>query len=340
MMAVIAANNHKESREDALLKWFIENERAPLKMEEVRISNHRYFLCMALLKDLSSGPTLVGGRGATRIIAAIKCIAEYMERKAMIEFFRESGQKVLCGDLVIKSAQFYESKEAYPQILPPKSLQTSNGWAVHFNREEAISSALKEALERHILLYTYLKDGWEGFHLINDLTLDDFHFQSLLSPYSVGGFTAGVAIGSISGSDGVSFGYFCDNEEYALTSKGWNQALYESFDKLRNRPQSFEPSDSLSQEVIWYLTHPFEEEFNTSSRANCRLSPPNPNLLSINLQEKWNLPFEFHAAFCFGGGLIPLFIPKNLEHEARIYLNEALMKNSLPPATLKRSPIL
>lgn len=134
-------------------------------------------------------------------IAILKGAAELLERRLVVEYFRRH---------------------------PEEQIRNTNGWAVHFSAPLAIDAAKREALERHILLYTYLRSGWSGFSCLDRRGGKNGDAIFLVSNFSQNGHFAGMVIYRDNRLPGISFGYLADEVNRLQSSPRWNHALFEA----------------------------------------------------------------------------------------------------------------
>lgn len=304
----------------SMVSWFMDQAKAPLRMEEKTIGGHKYYLCSSGFQN-SSGFVPVCGRGASKIQAATHCIGEWLERKAAFEFFELS-------------------KEKETHTLLPMEFWTTNGWAVHTNQEQALKNALSEALERSLLVSSFLRWGWQGFIEIGKTTIDGIEFQSCLSRYRSENISAGFAIGKTLVTHGLSFGHFSDENDFVMKSPKWTQALYEALDKFSTDLERVRPEDPLAIDASWFLKNKTDFVLSGDNTPQEKIKFSSYRLHAEDLSEKWNLPFPLYSSFVFGGDLMPLFVPSELTDDGRKYihnLSEALGFNAVIP---ERIPVL
>ena len=134
-------------------------------------------------------------------ISALKGAAELLERRLVVEYFRQH---------------------------PGEQIRNTNGWAVQFSIPLAVAAARREALERHILLYTYLHAGWNGFSLLDRRAGKNGDAIFLASHFSQNGHLAGMVIYRDHRLPGISFGYLADEVGRLHSSPRWNHALFEA----------------------------------------------------------------------------------------------------------------
>lgn len=262
--------------------------------------------------------------------ALVKCVAELYERRLLTDFFWKTNSKAL----------------DFGGGSPPsqlKSFQTSNGWAVHFEGVKAAEAAALEALERHILLASYLAFGWRGFTKVDERISDGIRLVSLVTRYTCNGHRAGLVLSKSQEFPGVTFGYLCDTNERILTSPKWTHALFESLEQLLGYLEIGldkipDPSHAVEESVIHHLKSEWTEPVFCSRLSIEELPPISLSFRKFDLMENYNVPLMgYHAS---GDGLIPLFFSQTLTVEARLELEKILLQNGVPAAIPERHPVL
>lgn len=321
-----------------LLSWFAKQPNSTIMRDDFLFSGKK--ICR-IFANLSSDKSLGGfGRSQDDFLAAVKACAEAFERKVYQQYISKSD--LLDLKLTQNGNKLSIETNATPYSIN-SSFCNSNGWAVGFTSKAALERAKNESLERHLLLYTFLKDGWDGFYEINRILVDEIEFVSLVSKYSLAGYSVGLGIARTKKFKGASFGYLCERSEAIKTSPKWEQAFYESYDYVRVRSQleNFKPEqDSISQELNFYLENTFEQVFSSKEEIISLGDSFTSNCAVINLKEVFNLNFPFFAATVHGGDLLPLFFKKNLTPEGEFYLREKLKNMGLSGVLPERHPIL
>lgn len=264
------------------------------------------------------------GRSENRKIAAVKAVAELIERVVFHYFTKnEIGLNL---KLMIEGGEW----QVYPsenEFVIEKSFYNSNGWAVDFSIEGAIERAMREAMERHILLLSFAKEGWCGLYEINDLAIENYKFRSLISKYTVNGFSAGIAICQSPSFSGASLGYLSDRNKNILISSRWEQAFYEAFDYMQMQEikyQSPESTNLIYQEMDSLLQKPFNIDFQKSGDQKEIHRQTLTGLAVLNLQRALYLPFPLYAAVVHGGDLLPLYFYPRLTEKGHRSLKKNL----------------
>ncbi len=323
-----------------MVSWFIKEANAPLKVVERSIGSHRYFLCISGLWERENFIP-VCGRGQTKLQAAIRCIGEYLERKAVFDFFRNSPSDVRARSLhMTPSGSYRISNETSTHPLLLKEFWTTNGWAVHTSLESAIGAALDEALERHLLMSSFLRWGWKGFIEVGQVEIDDLRFRSCISRYKTNTHSAGFAIAGKTGAQGVSFGHFCEQTASIGQSRKWTQALYESADKLTTDFDASQARDPIAEDVDWYLKNDVPSETADDKTEQEEIYFSQASVVTQNLSEILKLPFPLYSAFVFGGDLMPLFLPRKLSRQSRQYVESKGKYLGFEIAWTERIPVL
>lgn len=257
------------------------------------------------------------GRSTDKKLAAIKSTAEIIERLVFNEFTKQAvplnlGIKVENGH--------YEIQKSNSQATIESSFFNSNGWAVDFSVKNAITRALREAIERHLLLLTFAKYGWNGFFEIDQIQMNNYKFRSVVSKISLAGFSAGMALCQSPIYKGISLGYLADNTNRIATSEKWEQAFYESYDLIRvkeSNPNAQMQKDLIGRELEYYLNTTFEHSFANVGQIVEPKKELHSNLAVIDVKESLNLPVPFYAAVVHGGDLLPLYFTDSLTNNGK-----------------------
>lgn len=320
-----------------LLNWFANQEGVTIAKDEFNFSNkkiHRFYANLNTVENMGGF-----GRSLDETTAAVKACAEAIERKVQSLLINQKDILTLSleQNLEMKISRL-ESAESIK-----KSFSNSNGWAVGFSVSAAIERVRNEALERHLLLLTFIKDGWNGFYEINRLTVDGTEFISLVSKYSLAGFSAGVGIAKSNKFKGVSFGYVCDTSDKILTSTKWEQAFYEAYDYLRVRSNlsNYKPGmDLISQELNNFLETDFDQSFSIQPENKSFGSQFKTSLSVFDLAPSLDLDFPFFAAVVHGYDLLPLYFKKSLSADGENQIRKILVNNNVQSPIPERHPIL
>ncbi len=302
--------------ETKLFQHFANEAGSFLIERESYLDNEKYFLTQAESQGLAGF-----GRGPTKRNALVKAIAELYERRLMKESF-------------ISELSFI-----------PKALQTSNGFAVHLIQDQASQAAQNEAIERHLLQYSYLKDGWNGFELIKRQTHGDEELTLIASRYSINGLRAGMALANSKRFPGLSFGYFVDKSEEIENSARWSHAIHECVDKIEpflkfvRSPRALNPMP-IEQGILNWMMKPIEK-INFVQGGIVQLLPtPSLEIKTFDLSKRWNLDFPLFGSFCFSKDLLPLLVVDRLEAEDLETISKELAKFGLPTLIPERNPVL
>jgi len=279
------------------------------------------------------------GRSTDRKLAAIKSTAEIIERLIFNEFTKQAvplnlGIKVENGH--------YEIQESDSQYTIESSFFNSNGWAVDFSVEKAIDRALREAIERHLLLLTFAKYGWNGFFEIDQMQMNNYQFKSVVSKISLAGFSGGMALCQRPSYKGISLGYLADTTSKIATSEKWEQAFYESYDLIRVKeanPTAQMQKDLIGRELEYYLNTTFEYSFANEGQIIELKKELHSNLAVTDLKESLNLPVPFYAAVVHGGDLLPLYFIDALTNNGKKYIQDLCERWELSELP-ERHPIL
>lgn len=324
----------------AMVSWFMNQEMAPLRMDEKNVGGHKYYLCSSELID-EAGAIPICGRGITKLEAATRCIGEWLERKAAFEFFRSQAGSIETRILRTGTDSEISISSAVEKSSPlPMEFWTTNGWAVHTDQNISIQNALHEALERSLLISSFLRWGWHGFIEIGKTSVDDMEIRSCLSRYKTKQLSAGFAICTDHVTQGLSFGHFCENTELISQSPKWAQALYEAMDKFGADLDQVISRDPLAADAVWYLKNAADPNLSDDKTEQEKIKFSSCRLHSEDLAQKWNLPFPLYSSFVFGGDLVPLFVPRELTTKGRKFVIDLANSLGFDPTIPERIPVL
>lgn len=314
--------------ENKLMQSFAGSFKGDFSEFKFQILEKEYFTFSAL--EFLPDDDFDCGFGASfeRQSAAVKAIAEFFERKAARLFFADVNEKL---------DQHQGKAYAF------KAFQTTNGWAVHQTLEQAKNAAYLEALERHILLCSFIQSGWDGFTIIDQKETSDVKFYSLVSKFSCNGYKAGIAIAKSKKFSGVTFGYLCAKENEILNSPKWEHAMFEALGQIEmhlkiENIESLKPRGSLEEMAQWFLLTDWIEPKFSSKLESIKLNDINPNFYDEDLIKTCGAPLN--ASYCYGGGLLPLFFPINFSEHSKKYVTDILSANGLSNLIPKRHPVL
>lgn len=268
---------------------------------------------------------LCDGHGADRDrrIAAQKCVAEALERRFMIQFFTQNSHR---------------------PDLPPGSLRSSNGWAVHHCEQDALERAKREATERHLLLLSFFKFGWNGFHLQERRHTKDLDLNFLKARFVTDRYAAGMVIAKTPNYPGASFGYCVGERTQSQDYAFWEPAILEASGKILQlggrAPDAPKDHDWMAREEKYFLENPLMvESLDLNGQAETLETPCASYAETFNLEG--DLGFPFWAAFAWGGDLIPLNHVSALGSLESQYLAPILFGHNLTIRDLpERCPII
>jgi hypothetical protein len=331
--------------EHLLFNWFCDQgvalHEVPLQVGRL---SYTHFCASSLAAD--GRPCFSYGRSHLREKAALKCVAEYIERTLMIQFFGRAQTATSA-----ERAYLAEGKISFLSTgifaLPPKQLHTSNGWAVHRTAQEAQRAASFEALERHLLIKTFIHSGWRGFVRIKQFQCNDIQVTFLGSSFCAAGHRAGMVVAASPAHAGVSLGYCVMPSNQMENVEFWEPAFFEAIDKIlllkgRGVDLSCDPHSWILAGIKDYLENPFDFSAlrdDGNAAENDEVSP-HFNLKSFDLSRELGLPIPVYAAYAWGEDLLPLYPHGDLDPTAVDYIRAILEKNGLPPDVPAKHPIL
>jgi len=277
------------------------------------------------------------GRHEDLSLALSRAYAETIERVVALEAQNEMDFTAT-HELFLDEKTISVSGAPCPAPMPPSAIRTTNGWAVHFSIEGAIQVALREAIERHLLLLSFLKCGWLGFCRGETISWDGLQVHSLGTRFSLGGFRAGMVAAKLHSHPGYTFGYFCDDETSFQSSRRWIHALLEAYEPAKffeqQSPRQVQESlasakDPLDRTQLYYvLSNDTEIQGVRKGEDVCSPWDSKTRFVAkvavVDIGKKMNLGFGFFGAFVFGGSLIPLYFKDTLDPGSVAYLERQL----------------
>lgn len=318
-----------------LLDWIADAGFLKLTVEEREIQVREKYFRFAIRGEAKTGKSVFGfGRSPDKKTAATVAVNEVLERFVSRAVLAESS--VLAPLAVsIQNGKIEIADSMSPAKLPTPGLHSSNGWAVHFSAQAAIENAAREALERHILLLSYLKHRWSGFFFDEPVPFSGATLIPGIACIEAGGFRAGIVLTTGNEAPGATFGYLCAAGKEFEKSSRWLGAFFESYEQwsdLTARPTP-EPSSILEDYQHHYLktSRPTLPE---EAAPEAMFEKVDGNLAVFNLQNALGSPFPLFAAFVFGGDFLPLFLRQKLSGQEigaiRRQLSEFRIAEELP----------
>jgi hypothetical protein len=302
--------------ETKLLRHFAKEDGAFIIEKESSLERENYFLAQVQSHDIAGF-----GRASTKRLALVKAIAEFYERRLMREVFSNELSNV------------------------PKVLQTSNGFAVHFTQDQATQAATNETIERHLLQYSFLKDGWNGFELISKKTIGEESLTLAASRYEINGLRAGIIIATSRLFPGVSFGYFVDQADQIEFSPRWSHAVSEAVDKIEpflKLEKSARSKDlmPIEQGILNWMMAPKDKMDLVEGGIIQSLPATSIETRTFDLSERWGLDFPLYGAYSFSENLLPLIVVDRVAQNSSDLILKILKKFDLPAHIPERNPVL
>lgn len=240
------------------------------------------FHCASFSEDFLGKPIVGHGCDTDPSIAVLKAAAELTERRLVVSYYQNSQEPI----------------------------RNSNGWAVGISLERAKEAALREALERHILTYTFLKSGWSEFVLLDRRESNNGTLLILISPYIQNDYFAGMIVYLDRRFSGVSFGYVADQAQSWQSSSRWSHAIFEAVAFVERIVETggFKPSGSAVYNACRnWLSNPWlNPEF--KRQLNFKVLPAVSPEMRSGIDESSGLFFSHVKS----GSLLPLFLNEDL----------------------------
>lgn len=337
--------SQQEKNSRLLLDWIADNPilKTEIFEDNIDIAGQKYF--RFYLKGTDNNGELFGGfgRSKNRLRAASIASGELIERYIAKYVFKSSSVKAK-NIISANNGEITVEVNNTEVNLPSKGFHSSNGWAVHFNLQQAIEKSFLEALERHTLLYSYLKYGWDGFIQDQVVPFNSVNLTPFISKFSFGGFGAGIVTTTGPLFPGNTFGYICEIAEKLNSSEKWLSAFFESYDQWELFSQN-KVQDSGKNILVDYQKHFL---FNASTRiernnliiAEKSFDTISANLVMIDIQRALSLPCPLFAAFSYGRDLIPLFFKQKISDIENENLKRILKKWTILESLPEFHPIL
>lgn len=283
-------------------------------------------------ESVGTGSSFVQDEAA--LIAAMELVERIAARSAF-ENRAESRNEIEIDEAEIK---IYP---AHTVGLPSRGFWSTNGWAAHFSLSAAIAGAVREALERHILLYTFLKHGWNGFAFGGTEMFFEKRLVRGLACARFAGRFAGVSCLGSSVFPGCAFGYTVGDGSEEGSEKIWFRAKLEAFYQLDDEEKFGHGSGGtwLERAKNHYLK---ESRFSFANQPAALEQIPSlkARIATFDMAKAFGLSFPLFAAFVFGSDLIPLFHSGKLASEETGTLRKVLSRWEIEGELPEVHPIL
>ena len=292
-MIAIAPTTESNSREQDFLDWFSLDFQGKGLESKFQFGATAHY-CVSF-SEVFQGKEIAGhGYDADQSAATLKAAAELMERRSVVEYFlRNSGEP----------------------------LHNSNGWAVHFSVAAATEAAKREAMERHLLLYTYLLSGWSEFVCVDRRKSKNGEALFLASPYTQDQYFSGIVIYRDNRFSGVSFGYLADHISKICSSPRWNHALFEAIGFVERGVEtggfSRATENSIYNGCREWLTASWDEPLWKTELQWKNLHSVSPRIQAGRASDLVPCYEGLHFSRVEPGKLIPLFLKEDLLDPAR-----------------------
>lgn len=311
-------------KENLYLSWF-PSLQLPLAEDKISIGDNQYFHFSTQVQFTSGKLATTHGKSNSRRIAALKCISECIERKAMFDFYHTDTFK---KDIDLSN------------IIS----RNSNGWAVHLNQDLAKKASYTEAIERHLLLKTFLLYGWKGFNLIKQSNIDGLQIYFLQACISTKNYAAGLVLTQSDKFPGVTIGSTAGLKSELDSNHFWESAWLESLFKMKvlENHQQVEPVGWIEREIYNWVNEPFNPGiFEINKTAQQSVEPdPDASFYELNLREYLGAPVDIYVCYSFGQDLIPLLNWPSLNNEDKAKGNEILKRHKIYHEPSDRMPVL
>lgn len=250
---------------------------------------------------------------------------------------------------------YFEGIERYFSLfICSENLSNStNGWAVHSSREEAINNSQNELMERHLLTYSYLSAGWKAFRLFAIDKIGEIETMRAITKYSCGGKVGCMSIFKSRTHSGYSFGQDCVTEDEAVDPSGWSHSFNEGLEPLLfyDRLSSLELLEEIKssrkylekKQMDMILDFPSisNASFATSEDAQpINLETPRIVTNVYLLRDIFDLPKDFYAAQSFCAEFYPLYVPNEIDPEITSIFRTLNASYGLPDCRVNSLPVI
>lgn len=299
-----------------LLKSFCREVGGIINFERRQLNEKQYYFSQVQCNNIAGF-----GSDPSQRQASVKAVAEYFERKLLVD------------------AKNNELKTF------PRWRLSSNGFAVHFSQSEATQAAIREALERHLLQYSYLKWGWSGFNLVKKIVINDETLYFIVTRAISLNHQAGMVVVSSKRYPGLCFGYLCESREKILQTERWDHAISEAVDKIEsylklNQSEEYKNLSNIESSIFDWMMNDQKIPNFAINQPLIELSTAPLEIISFDLKKRFNFDFPFYGSFAFGSDILPLIVPKSLSISDRLEVVAFLNHMGLPPSIPDKSPIL
>lgn len=301
---------------------------------EFNLPGLRGYSATCISKNEKAQEIIGSGHSTNRLTASSKAIGEALERIFAGLFFSNFQSRsfdVLKLSVENRRARVVGKGQA---ILPPHSLQTSNGWSLHFTQAGAIKNALGEAIERSILQKAFLLSGWNGFEKVASSQIDGRQVDYLISHQAEFGFRGGITRVSLKQGSGQSFGYFIQRDDAKLDTGRLFHATMEAFEPAAffdshpdYRPC---PLDELSVLQYRFASGQIPQGPRFAIAKSASLDTLEVNCVVMDCNRFVDIGFPLYVAYVFGGNLLPLIISSRLDAPGSQYLDSVFNYNDIP----------
>lgn len=199
--------------------------------------------------------------------------------------------------------------------LPSGFRRSSNGWALGSSPAMAIQNAAREALERHILLLSFLSGGWAAFCESFITEWQGHQVSQILATTGVCGFRAGLVRVKVKELRGQTFGYLSATQKEFGSSKRWKHAFCEAATQALAVRSILESDVNLLNPIMraqrYWLETPVDNLSPIVDPENCKLQHGHveSSMFLTDVGAALKLPGPMYLASVFGGNLIPLVFP-------------------------------
>ncbi|NJM09699.1 MAG: hypothetical protein HC883_02015 [Bdellovibrionaceae bacterium] len=285
------------------------------------------------------------GHSTNAIIATSKAFGESLERLLAFKYMRDHAA---FAPLVYQATYGQGALSIEPTSVnlefPPKELESSNGWALHFSASKAIESAVNEVLERTILQSTYIAQGWSGFNHHTQISLQGRDLTVWLTKVTFFGMIGGIIKCKPRNLPGRTYGYFVHRENSQFVLEDYLHAAFEALEPalfFDSRPDYRpNPSDSIATAQFKFATQDERENLLKETKQLQVPSKFHCHVLVFDIKSALDLEMPLYLAWCIGGDIVPLVLKSKMNSDCLSYFNQRLQNFGLSYDGSYEIPIL
>lgn len=280
------------------------------------------------------------GRDSLASTSLVKAYAEAAERMAMY-LFKSCRITPKSKIFQFSDGRFTLSSGQEVEKIP-RELINSSGWAVELDPKKSFNNAFEEALERHLLQYSFLKADWSGFSFVRNLNQNGYNIELYETNYTIFGkkayLTKTKSLRHLGYSYGFSLKSNCDNQNKVKITQSLLESLeplliFDLMDEETIKKIILTSNDFLERKMLANIledqnsfslvetkTFDFEIKWNDSAKLT---------VIQFDLKDFLRVPFSIFATYVYSPFLISL-TPENLKKKESVsWVNQTSNLNGL-----------